>query len=209
MPYSNGMAFNVARVVLAVAGAAVLLGSYRLYTMQPNEDSANYEVHFKKLGHWKELPHNPNTLVLLQEPKTKALIRCSATQVVSDSNPEPDMDTANVTLRMVSNAKNNQAELWKTEEMKGHDNGKVKFSLFRKSNHGKAIMIAVAVRGNTTLVASLSNYGKGLESLSAVNQQDFYTFLNTIELEVTDKWNKLHERLDRIDGNQSGTAALN
>jgi hypothetical protein len=182
---------------IAICGVVLAAGAfaYKKVTAQPNEDYRNYEVVFQKLPGWNELPHNPNTLLLMRHPKTKALLRCSATQVVSETNPEPDMDTKKQIKQIVANANENQPE-WKTELIKGFDNGKVEFEMFKKTNAGKTIIAALAVRGNTTLLVSISNTGKGALTLAEGNIEQLLDFLKTVDLQVTDKWVKMHERIE-------------
>jgi len=169
---------------------------YRLATAKPNEDHRNYEVLFTKPAGWKLLPKKPNTLLLAQQPQTKTLLRCSATQVVSDVNPEPDMDTTFLTERFIRSAQANQPE-FKTKRLPSLDNGKVKFEIFRKSNAQKTIQIAIAVRGNTTLIISASNAGSLAKSMQESVSKELADFLLTIELEATDKWKTLHNELDK------------
>ncbi len=170
--------------------------AYRLATAKPNEDHRNYEVLFTKPAGWKLLPKKPNTLLLAQQPQTKTLLRCSATQVVSDVNPEPDMDTTFLTERFIRSAQANQPE-FKTKRLPSLDNGKVKFEIFRKSNAQKTIQIAIAVRGNTTLIISASNAGSLANSMQESVSKELADFLLTIELEATDKWKTLHNELDK------------
>jgi hypothetical protein len=190
------MALGLIKVGAGLVAIAAIAAGYRVATKPRNDDFRNYEVKFQKLGTWKELPHNPNTLLLMFNPKTNALIRCSATQVVDDSNPEPDMDTENIVKRVVDNAQQNQAE-WKTEQWRHFDNGRVDFSLFRKTNSRKTIIGAMAVRGNTTMIASISNSGSGAKALlEDAGLKDFYNFLSSVDLVVTDKWIKIHEKYE-------------
>jgi hypothetical protein len=189
------MASNLFKIVvggLVLAGAGV---GYRLATANKNDDFRNYAVEYTKLAGWEELPHSPNTLVLLQDPKTKALLRCAATQVVSESNPEPDMDAENIVRRAVTNARENQPE-WATDHLEKFNNGKVHFELFRKSNKNKTIIAAMAVRGNTTVLVSMSNTGEHAKQMAGGSYEPLLRFLNTIDLQVTDKWEKIHARLD-------------
>ncbi len=180
-----------------IGGALVLVAAvgYRLAFAKPNVDNLNYEVAFQKLAGWKELPHSPNTLLLLQHPKSKALIRASTTQIVADFNPEPEVDTPEMVKRVVENAQQNQPE-WKTDHIEKFNNGKVEFELFRKTNKNKTIIAAMAVKGNTTLLVSMSNTGEGGKSMAAGKYEPLLDFLKTIELQVSDKWVKIHEKYE-------------
>ncbi|MBC8066454.1 MAG: hypothetical protein H7Y17_16605 [Chlorobia bacterium] len=182
---------------IAVGGLVLVCAGigYRLATANVNDDFRNYEVVFNKLEGWKELPHSPNTLLLMKHPPTNALLRCSATQIVSETNPEPDMDTTRIVQRVVQNAQENQPE-WKTEHLKPYDNGKVGFELFRKTNSGKTIVGAMAVRGNTTLLVSMSNTGEGAKTMAQGNYELLLAFLKTVDLQVTDKWEKIHAKYE-------------
>lgn len=185
------MAGNLAKIAV---GGLVLVGAgvgYRFATANKNTDFRNYEVGYQKLSGWNEIPHSPNTLLLMQHPKTNALLRCAATQVISESNPEPDMDAVNMVKRVVRNARDNQPE-WKTEHLEKFDNGKVHFELFRKSNKSKTIVAAMAVRGNTTVLISISGTGEHAKVMADGNYQPLLDFLGTVDLKVTDKWQKIH-----------------
>lgn len=177
-------------VKYAAGGLAIIVLAigFRVATKHPIEDNRNYDILYAKPIGWKELPHNPNTLLLMRHPRTKALVRCAATQVVSESNPEPDMDTDNLVQRVVSNAQQSQAAEWKTESLNDIDTGKVRFGLFRKMNHNKTIIGAISVRGNTTLLVSISNTGEGAKELAAGRMDDFLAFLKTFDMRETHKW---------------------
>lgn len=165
----------------------VLAAGYRFATKQPNEDNRNYEVLFTKPDGWRELPHNPNTLLFMQHEKSKALLRCATTQIVSETNPEPDMDTENVVKRAVENARSSQPE-WKTDLLDNFDTGKVHFKLFRKVRKEKTIIVAMTAKGNTTLLVSVSNTGDGGRDLAAGKFEDFLAFLKTFDMQETQKW---------------------
>jgi hypothetical protein len=190
------MASRIAKIVGICGLAAAAAVFYRFASAKPNEDFRNYEVVFIKPSGWMEIPKNPNTLLLVRHPQTQDLIRCSETQVVADHNPEPDVDTEAIVKRTVSNAQSNQPE-WKTSRLPAYDNGRVQFELFCKRGANKTIVIAMAVRGNTTLLASISNTG----ARAAVLERDyrpFLDFLATFDLRPTDKWDRLHEKYDRL-----------
>lgn len=178
---------------LLVIGVGV---GYRIASVKPNEDARNYEVVYQKPAGWQELPKNPNTLLLAQDPKNLDLLRCSATQLVADTNPEPDLDTVNLVNRVVKTAKEKQGQ-WNTERLESFDNGKVRFEIFRKTNRDKTIVNAMAVRGNTTLLVSLSNSGLGAKRL-VTSHAPLLEFLGSIDLQVTDKWIRIHEQIDAM-----------
>ena len=181
-------------------GGLLLIGlgvGFRIATAKPNEDARNYEVVYQKPAGWQELPKNPNTLLLTRNPKSLDVLRCSATQIVAEVNAEPDMDTASLVKRVVQTAKENQPE-WKTERLKPFDNGKVNFEIFRKTGRNKTVINAMAVRGNTTLIVSLSNSGLGAKKL-VESHASLLDFLGSVDLQVTDKWIRIHERLEQSD----------
>lgn len=184
---SKGL-LRIALVGLILVSAGV---AYRFATAKANEDYRNYEVFFQVPAGWEELPKNPNTLLLARDPKSLDLLRCSATQIVDDSNPEPDIDTVRMVDRVVQLAQENQPE-WTTERLKPYSNGKVAFELFRKTNAEKTVVGAMAVRGNTTLVVSMSNTGKGAKALAG-SYAPLLAFLDSIDLRETDKWIQMHK----------------
>jgi hypothetical protein len=182
-------------VKYGAAGLVVLAAAvgYRLAFAKPNTDNLNYEPSFRQLDGWKDLPHNPNTLALYLDPKTNAMLRASATQIVSDFNPEPDVDTKEMVRRVVENAQKNQPE-YKTTRLKSYDNGRVVFEMFHKTNASKTIVGAMAVRGNTTLLVSISNTGEGGKRLAEGEIKPLLAFLDTFDLKVSDKWIRIHEK---------------
>jgi len=188
MPYDKAMAGFPLKYAAGGLLVIVIAAGYRLMTKSPNEDNRNYEIIYAKPIGWTELPHNPNTLLLMRHPKTNALVRCAATQVVSASNPEPDMDTDNLVKRVVSNAKESQAAEWTTETLEDVDTGKMRFGIFRKTRKNKTIVGAISVRGNTTLLVSISNTGQGAKDLAAGKMDDFLAFLKTFDMRETHKW---------------------
>ena len=187
--------------MLGIAGIAVVLiagsAAYRLATAKVNESNVNYEVTFEHLPGWKKVEMSPNTLALMRDPKTNALLRASATQVVDELNPEPEIDTMAIVHRTVQNAVENQPE-WDTVPMGTYKTDHIEFGLIKKSNPGKTIIIAMAVKGNTTFVASLSNFGVGGKELAAGKYQPLLAFLDTVKLTASDKWIKIHEKYDSM-----------
>lgn len=107
------------------------------------------------------------------------------------------MDTASLVTRVVQTAKENQPE-WETERLEGFNNGKVNFEIFRKTGKYKTVVNAMAVRGNTTLLVSLSNSGLGAKKL-VDSHASLLAFLKTVDLQVTDKWIRIHDRLEKSD----------
>lgn len=180
---------------LAASGLLLITAGvgFRFATAKVNTDFRNYEVLFEVPKGWTELPKNPNTLLLIKHPKSQDLLRCSATQVVSEFNPEPDVDTMRMVNRVVLNAQENQPN-WKTVRLKPFDNGKMGFELFQKTNEQKTIVVAMSVRGNTTVLVSVSNTGAGAKLL-AENHDPLLDFLANMDLTVTDKWNQMHARM--------------
>ena len=190
------MAGRIAKVAGFCGLAVVAVVGYRIAFAKPNEDFRNYEVIYTKPAGWREIPKNPNTLLLVRHPQTQDLIRCSETQVVADHNPEPDVDTEAIVQRTVLNAQSNQPE-WKTSRLPAYDNGRIEFQLFRKRSANKTIVIAMAVKGNTTLLASISNTGPRAAVL-AKDYRPFLDFLASFDFRQTDKWDRLHEKYDTL-----------
>jgi len=186
---------------LAIFGAAVVLiggaATYRLATAKVNEDNRNYEVKYSELQGWRHEPKNHSTLLLQRDPKSKALLRVSATQVVDEANPEPDIDTKALVARTVKSAVDNQPE-WTTAPIGTYKTTDAEFGMIRKTNPGKTIIIAIAVRGNTTFVASLSNFGEGGKRLAEGKYEPLLAFLDSVRLVESDKWTKIHEKYEEL-----------
>lgn len=194
MAYSRVVTKGLLRIALVGAIVVSMGVAYRVATAKPNEDHRNYEVLFQIPSGWKELPRNPNTLLLARNPNSLEVLRCSATQIVDEINPEPDVDTAKMVEQVVQNARENQPE-WKTERLKPYSNGKVDFELYRKTNQGKTVVAAMAVRGNTTLLVSVSNTGAAAKALLD-SHASLLAFLDSVDLRETDKWIQIHNKYD-------------
>ena len=189
------MAGSLAKIAAGGIVVALAFVAYRIATAKVNEDNRNYVVVYSKPAGWTELPKNPQTLLFARDPKTKSTLRVSATQVVSETNPEPDIDTKALVDTVVRNAQANQPE-YVTKQLADYNNGHVDFKLYQKTGKHKTIVVAVAVKGNTTMMASMSNTGEGGQKLAGGDHSQLLSFLDSVRLEETDKWDKLHQKLE-------------
>jgi hypothetical protein len=184
----------LAALAIAIAGGFI---GYQVAFAESGENNLNYEVQFDKPKGWIELPQSPSTLLLARDPKTRDLIRCSYAQVVDDANPDPQMNTKRFASQVVTNAKSNQPG-WQTDRIGEYDNGTIAFELVQKAHQGKTIIIALAVRGNTTFITSVSNSGKRGAEIAKGDYDKFRTFLNSIRFVPSDKWRLLQQKYDSL-----------
>ncbi|MBN9503706.1 MAG: hypothetical protein BGO01_05040 [Armatimonadetes bacterium 55-13] len=175
------------RVAMVGLAGVIAAGAVRYATRGANEDYRNYEILYAVPKEWKLLPHNPSTLLLAQHPKTQAIIRCSTTQIVASANPEPDVDTEGTIRNVVRTARRNQPE-WKTDELEKHPAQNFDFGMYRKVQPGHTIVGAMCVKGNTTLLVTISSRGPAAITAAEGELNEFLAFLNTFEMRETHKW---------------------
>ena len=140
---------------LAVGIALVAFG-YMYYQLKGSGgETTNYAISYDVPKGWDPVPHGPQTLFLYKHPKTGLLLRGAQNQVVSDVNPTPELDSRGMAQYYIDRTKENLPD-WKAELAGEVAADGVKFNLIRRSRNGKTVVTAFGVRGNTTLIVSLS-----------------------------------------------------
>jgi hypothetical protein len=136
----------------------VLLGAvYAEHRRATNAELANrnYYLLFSTPKGWVPIPHSPEALFLYREPKTNLLLRGAMSDVVSDSNPTPELDTDGTAQWILDITSENMKD-WTGQLLDVVDAQGTKFRLVRRSKSDKCVVSAVAVEGNTTALVTLS-----------------------------------------------------
>ncbi|HEY0867806.1 MAG TPA: hypothetical protein VGE01_10520 [Fimbriimonas sp.] len=164
----------------AIAAALFAVKTGRLDTFG---DNRNFKVVYEKPTGWKELPHGPQTLFLFQEPRTGVLLRGAVNQIVADVNPTPELDTDGIAQYYVDRTHENMKD-WQAkmgEKVKAKDG---EFRIIERERKDKKVVTAYAVKGNTTLLVSISG---GPEAKVEVDRKmpEFKEYLSSIGLVET------------------------
>ncbi|RYG36447.1 hypothetical protein EON81_09700 [bacterium] len=120
---------------------------------------AVYKIAWEEPKGWQSLEHSPQSLFLFQHPTTKLLIRGASNQVIADHNPTPALDSEGLAEYYMQATAENMPE-WKAERIAGEKGDGVPFCLLKRTREGKTVVSAFGVRGNTTLIVTLSANGK-------------------------------------------------
>jgi len=129
------------------------------------EAAANYSMSFPgvPLG-WKALPHGPQTVFIYQQPGSKILLSGAVNQVIDEFNPTPDLGTDNIAEQFVDVTRTN-LHGWKAELMDSVGARGTSFRLIRRSEKGHVVVNAFAVRGNTTVLITLSGRNQHVQDV--------------------------------------------
>jgi hypothetical protein len=121
---------------------------------------------------WKEVPHGPQTLFLYRDPKTGLLLRGAVNQIIADVNPTPELHTDGIAQHFIDRTKENMPD-WNVAKAYGDVAGAdgMRFRLIRRERPGKCVITAFAVKGNTTLIVSLSANGEEIAEIDSVFPQ--------------------------------------
>jgi len=163
-------------------GIVVALGGVLFYNRRADRESAlNYTLRFDAPAGWNPMPHSPQALFLYKHPKTNLLIRGAMNDVVADYNPTPTLDRdglANWMLEVTAdNLKGWQGEMLDTVSANG-----TTFRLLRRWNPEKCVVSAISVRGNTTIVVTMSGNRKETEFIPSA-MPEFKSYLASLSLQ--------------------------
>jgi len=145
---------------LPLFGVAILLFcgafAYRKHlASERDQNTRNYSLNFVQPVGWKVLPHSPEALFLFQDPQTKLLMRGAMNDVVADYNPTPDLDRDG-TAQWLLDVTSKNLKGWTGEMLDTIDANGVSFRLVKRWTNEKCVISAIGVRGNTTVVVTLS-----------------------------------------------------
>jgi hypothetical protein len=149
------------------------------YKKQRAESSANYAIKYAELDGWKEIPHSPQAIFLYQHPQTKMLVRGAVNQVIADFNPTPGMNTREIARYYIERTQENMPD-WTAENI-GVVEGQTDFHLIRRESHDKVVITAFSVKGNTTLLVTLSGTKKHEKALDTF-LPEFRQYLTTFTM---------------------------
>lgn len=179
----------------AVIGALALVGSFALLKSQfpfMFMDASVYDVYWHAPSGWKPiLDHSPLTLFLYRHPDHHVTISGFQYHVENEVNTSPDMDANGLANFYLETTKQNQRD-WTGKRLEDQQSGDLKFSVIERSRKGKVVYTAYAVRGNTTIGASLSG-GDENERYARETLPFFRDFLKGISLKATKGRGEGHE----------------
>lgn len=165
---------------LAVFGIGGAIAYTHKREADREESVLNYRIDHVPPHGWQKMPPSPQTLFAYRNPKTTLLLRGAVNQVVSDENPTPDMKTDNIAQYYVDLTGENQPN-WKAQMLDSVNCEGSRFRLIRRETKGKCVITAYTVKGNTTLLVSLSADGDKVPEIDR-EMPDFRHFLSTVKL---------------------------
>ncbi len=193
------MRIIVPKWVLVCLSAFLAVGCYGVYHWLTKNSATglhytqNYRVDFKQIPNWNEEPANMSSLFCYRNPKSNAILRGGVTQIVSDYNPTPELDTDGIAEYYVGTTEANQRG-WTVQRLPDVETHDLRFAVLDRRHPGKRIITCFCVKGNTTLVVGMSGYGESRNLLDD-HLADLKAFLSRIEFVPT----VLHYPSDEAD----------
>ncbi len=171
---------------IAVIGLSGAVGfrAYKKATMYNGTE--NYQIEYpKSFANWKSLPHTPQTLFLFQDPTKMFLLRGAVSQVISEVNPTPELDTDGLANYYIDRTNENMTG-WTAEKL-GDIRGQrdQRFSVIERKGSGKTVLTAFSARGNTTLMVTVSAHKQSSEAVDEA-LLDLKNYVSQIGLVLTD-----------------------
>ncbi len=148
-------------------------------TVALEESNKNYSLIYATPTGWLAIPHSPQAIFLYQQPQSHLLMRAAMSDVVADYNPSPEMDTENTAQFMLDVTSANLVG-WNGKLVGDVDAKGATFRIVRRWTLNKIVYSAVAVRGNTTIIVSLSADKPELRYIDAAMPQ-FRQYLASLE----------------------------
>lgn len=171
-----------ALVVLAIGGG---LGYLSYMHKRDVAMTANFTLSYPPAATgWKAMRHGPQTLFLYGNTAKGLLLRGAVNQVISNVNPTPDLDRDNLAKLMVDNTHDNMPGWTASVEDAVQANG-TSFRLVRRSEHKHVVVTAFAVKGNTTVLISLSGRDKYASQVDR-DMDEFHRFISKLTLTKAD-----------------------
>jgi hypothetical protein len=169
-------------LALVVGGAVI--GTNHYHKLQ-RENALNFKPHYQLPSGWHLDPHGPTAIFKCTEPTTHLELRGSVNQVISDSNPTPDLDTKGIANFYIDRT-DESMKGWSAAVLKTYSNPLgTDFAVIRRATKDRIVVTAYSVRGNTTLLITL--FGKD-RSRAYVDPdiEKLYRFLDTVSLSQQD-----------------------
>jgi hypothetical protein len=147
--------FFLSLAVVVCTGSAFAYRSWRV--RHDHAMSVNFQLTFPRADPgWQALPHGPYSIFVYEQKATKLQMRGAVNNLISDINPTPDMDRDNIANLMVDNTHDNMPG-WTAVALDGVvEAHNTSFRLVRRAERGHVVVTAFAVKGNTTVLISLS-----------------------------------------------------
>jgi hypothetical protein len=147
------------------------------------EDRSNFSLKYSRPAGWtEELHHNPQTLFSYIDGRTKVSLRGSINQVIFDENPTPELDRDGLTTHFANVTVDHLGWAAKILDIVNCPGGS--YRIIRRETTDRIIVSGIAVRGNTTVIVTLSGIGGAKKSVDA-HLPFFREFLATTSLEKT------------------------
>lgn len=156
------MSLSRRRIAIIACGAlAVGVALYARFVrpewLDPRYDAANYGVRFNLIDGWDAQPKEPYILFIFKNRQTGAKITGAANQVVFKYNPTPELATDEVANRLVEATETNMRKQgWRGVRRADLELSSGRFAVVDRTGPARRIVTAYQVRGNTTLLVSLS-----------------------------------------------------
>jgi len=178
---SNAFLSLATLLVVSCYGARVYVDKN---AVDVKEATKNYAIAHEKPSSWTSIPHGPQTLFSYFDPKSHLMVRGSVNQIVAEYNPTPDMDTDHTAQFYIDRTHDNQPE-WTAEMMDTAPGDNTSFRLIRRARKDKCVITAFAVKGNTTLLVTLSANGKDIANIDP-GLPGFKDFLRHVKMSESD-----------------------
>jgi hypothetical protein len=128
------------------------------------EDISNFRLVFEPPPGWRSLPHSPQTLFLFRNDRDNLMMRGAASDIVAEFNPTPELDRDGLAKLMLDITDHN-LKGWQGKLLGTIDSKNITFRLVRRWCKEKCVITAVAVRGNTSFLVTLSGDQRKVERL--------------------------------------------
>lgn len=175
--------------IAALAGAMAWIKSEFPFMFM---DASVYDVYWHAPAGWKPVEQrSPLTLFLYQHPERHVTISGFQYHVENEVNTSPDMDADGLANFYLETTKANQPD-WTGKRLEDQQSGDLTFSVIERSRKGKVVFTAYAVRGNTTIGASLAG-GDENERYARETLPFFRQFLTGMSLKPTKGRGEGHE----------------
>ncbi len=172
-------------LVVGVAGS-IGFKNYRANAIK--ESSANYTITYPSAPDgWKKVRHSPQLLFAYKQDGTNLLLSGGTNQIVEEFNPTPDLDTESLAKDMMDVTTANMPG-WTVEKLDTVEAKGTTFRLIRRAEKGHVVIDAFAVRGNTTILLTLTGRNSHTEEVNK-NLGRFRDFLSSVKLTQADLTN--------------------
>jgi hypothetical protein len=173
--------------VLSVGIVGILVaGAYAGYRSKTRFDGTeNYGIAFPtSFPGWKSMPKTPESLFIFENPKKHFLLRGSVSQVIADVNPTPNDTTDSMAEFYIDRTHENMPD-WTASRAADLPGSNVRFSVIQRQRKQHAVITAFTVKGNTTLMISISTQSGGPASVADA-MTELGSYLKGVSLNLKD-----------------------